>query len=57
MAVTLWKAEYHHLAFLVALMGSQSSVACFSCAAAGSHCESGRPLGVRGRLSRFRDRR
>jgi hypothetical protein len=27
MAVTLWKAEYHHLAFLDPLMGSQSSIA------------------------------
>jgi hypothetical protein len=28
MAVTLWKAEYHHLAFLDEVMGSQSSMAC-----------------------------
>jgi hypothetical protein len=28
MAVTLWKAEYHHLAFLDDVMGSQSSMAC-----------------------------
>jgi ABC-type hemin transport system ATPase subunit len=27
MAVTLWKAEYHHLAFLDEVMGSQSSMA------------------------------
>jgi hypothetical protein len=28
MAVTLWKAEYHHLAFLVEVMGSQRSISC-----------------------------
>jgi len=27
MAVTLWKPEYHHLAFRDALIGSQSSIA------------------------------
>jgi hypothetical protein len=27
MAVTLWKAEYHHLAFLEEVIGSQSSMA------------------------------
>lgn len=31
MAVTLWKAEYHHLAFLAEVMGSQSSIRfCFA---------------------------
>uniref|UniRef100_J3MQ10 Uncharacterized protein n=1 Tax=Oryza brachyantha TaxID=4533 RepID=J3MQ10_ORYBR len=30
MAVTLWKAEYHHLAFLDDVIGSQSSIF-FSC--------------------------
>jgi hypothetical protein len=29
MAVTLWKEEYHHFAFLSELTGSQSSI-CFS---------------------------
>jgi hypothetical protein len=27
MAVTLWKAEYHHFAFLDDVIGSQSSMA------------------------------
>jgi hypothetical protein len=27
MAVTLWKAEYHHFAFLDEVIGSQSSIA------------------------------
>jgi hypothetical protein len=38
MAVTLWKVEYHHLAFLEEVTGSQSFMA-FSLAAS-SFCDS-----------------
>jgi len=36
MAVTLWKAEYHHFAFLEEVIGSQSSIA--FCLATSSSC-------------------
>ena len=37
MAVTLWKAAYHHLAFLDDVTGSQSSI--FFCSAVLSSCQ------------------
>ncbi|GLT68192.1 hypothetical protein SLA2020_404470 [Shorea laevis] len=41
MAVTLWKAEYQHLAFLEEVMGSQSSISfCLAVSSVASYASS-----------------